>query len=47
MEGMENATVLIDEAVQTTVYMVDYTSTTNGEAVTNHKWVTEEELSPK
>lgn len=47
MEGMENATVLIDEAVQTTVYMVDYTSTTSGEAVTNHKWVTEEELSPK
>ena len=45
MEGMENATVLIDEAVQTTVYMVDYTSTTSGEAVTNHKWVTEEELS--
>ena len=46
MEGMKNATVRIDEAVQTTVYMVDYTST-NGEAVTNHKWVTEEELSPK
>jgi len=47
MEGMENATVRIDEAVQTTVYMVDYTSTTSGEAVKNHKWVTEEELSPK
>jgi len=47
MEGMENATVRIDEAVQTTVYMVDYTPTTSGEAVKNHKWVTEEELSPK
>ncbi|WP_155593715.1 YdhK family protein [Lysinibacillus cavernae] len=47
MEGMENATVRIDEAVKTTVYMVDYTSTTNGEAVKNHKWVTEAELSTK
>ncbi|WP_341300618.1 YdhK family protein [Lysinibacillus sp. FSL H8-0500] len=45
MEGMENATVRIDEAVQTTVYMIDYTSTTNREAVKNHKWVTEEELA--
>lgn len=47
MEGMENATVRIEEAIQTTVYMVDYTSTTNGEAVKNHKWVTEEELTSK
>ncbi|KOS67153.1 hypothetical protein AEA09_14995 [Lysinibacillus contaminans] len=45
MEGMENATVVIDEAVQTTVYMIDYVSTTNGEAVKNHKWVTESELT--
>jgi len=30
-----------------TVYMVDYTSTTDGEEVKNHKWVTESELSPK
>ncbi|KOY81722.1 YdhK family protein [Lysinibacillus macroides] len=45
MEGMENSTVLIDEAIQTTVYMIDYTSTTNSEAVKNHKWVTEEELA--
>lgn len=47
MEGMENALVRIEEAVQTTVYMVDYTSTLNGEAVKNHKWVTEEELTSK
>ncbi|WP_249664159.1 YdhK family protein, partial [Lysinibacillus sp. D4B1_S16] len=32
MEGMKNATVRIKEAVPTTVYMVDYTATTNGEA---------------
>lgn len=44
MEGMENAKVVIDEAVQTTVYMIDYKSTTDGEAVKNHKWVTESEL---
>lgn len=44
MEGMEGATATIDSAEVTTVYMVDYTSTT-GEVVKNHKWVTESELS--
>lgn len=44
MEGMNGATATIDSAEETTVYMVDYTSTT-GEEVTNHKWVTESELS--
>lgn len=44
MEGMEGATAVIDSAEQTTVYMVDFTSTT-GEEVKNHKWVTESELS--
>lgn len=44
MKGMENATVRIDKAVQTTVYMIDYTANTNGESVKNHKWVTEDEL---
>ncbi len=43
MEGMQGATGTIDSAEETTVYMVDYTSTT-GEEVTNHKWVTESEL---
>ena len=45
MEGMAGAPLEIDSAEQTTVYMVDFT-TTDGEKVTNHKWVTETELSP-
>ncbi|MBJ6362591.1 YdhK family protein [Paenibacillus sp. MAHUQ-46] len=45
MPGMEGATAKIDSAKQTTVYMVDFTSTTTGEEVKNHKWVTEEELA--
>jgi hypothetical protein len=47
MEGMKGATATIDSAEQTTVYMVDFTPTTGGEKVTNHKWVTESELSAK
>lgn len=45
MEGMDGATAVIDSALDTTVYMVDYTSTTDGQEVKNHKWVTESELS--
>lgn len=45
MEGMEGATAEIESAEQTTVYMIDYTPTTRGEKVKNHKWVTEKELS--
>nr|WP_263324866.1 YdhK family protein [Neobacillus sp. Marseille-Q6967] len=45
MEGMDGAAAEIDSAEETTVYMVDFT-TTDGEEVTNHKWVTESELSP-
>lgn len=45
MEGMNGVTAEIDSAEATTVYMVDFT-TTDGEEVTNHKWVTESELSP-
>ena len=45
MEGMAGAPLEIDSAEQTTVYMVDFT-TIDGEKVTNHKWVTESELSP-
>ncbi|WP_090397046.1 YdhK family protein [Natribacillus halophilus] len=45
MDGMEGATAEIDEAEETTVYMIDYTPTTGGEEVENHKWVTEDELS--
>lgn len=44
MEGMQGAKATIDSAFETTVYMVDYTSTT-GEIVKNHKWVIESELS--
>ncbi|WP_210469038.1 YdhK family protein [Sporosarcina sp. 6E9] len=45
MKGMEGATAEIDSDEKTTVYMIDYTPTTGGEKVTNHKWVTESELS--
>jgi hypothetical protein len=47
MPGMNGATATIDSALHTTVYMVDYTPTTGGQPVTNHKWVTESELSAK
>ncbi len=47
MEGMDGAKAEIDSADQTTVYMINYTPTTGGEEVTNHKWVTESELSAK
>lgn len=45
MKGMKDAKATIDSAEQTTVYMVDYTPTTGGERIKNHKWVTESELS--
>ncbi|MBO0587736.1 YdhK family protein [Sporosarcina sp. E16_8] len=47
MKGMKGARAVIDSAEKTTVYMIDYTPTTGGEKVTNHKWVTESELSAK
>ena len=43
IQGMQGANATIDSANETTVYMVDYISTT-GEKVLNHKWVTESEL---
>jgi hypothetical protein len=46
MEGMKGATAKIDTAEQTTVYMIDFTPTDGSEKVTNHQWVTEDELSP-
>ncbi len=45
MEGMNGAKAVIDYAEETTVYMVDFT-TSSGIEVKNHKWVTESELSP-
>ncbi|QUE87114.1 YdhK family protein [Exiguobacterium alkaliphilum] len=44
MNGMGGATATIDSSEETTVYMVDF-ELDNGERVTNHKWVTEDELS--
>ena len=46
MEGMKGAAATIDSIEETTVYMVDFTSST-GEKVKNHKWVTESELVKK
>lgn len=43
MAGMNGATAVIEEAVQTTVYMVDFTAEDRS-LIENHKWVTEEEL---
>ncbi|OZM56624.1 hypothetical protein CIB95_10390 [Lottiidibacillus patelloidae] len=45
MKGMKGAIQTIEFSVTTTVYMVNFTAT-NGKKVTNHKWVTEEELEP-
>jgi hypothetical protein len=47
MKGMKGAEATIDSAKHTTVYMIDYTPTTGGTKVTNHKWVTESELTAK
>ncbi|WP_368502873.1 YdhK family protein (plasmid) [Alkalihalophilus sp. As8PL] len=44
MEGMDGATATIDSVEETTVYMIDF-PLESGEEVTNHKWVTESELS--
>lgn len=45
MTGMDGATVTIDSAEETTVYMIDFMPLDGGDRVTNHKWVTEDELS--
>mgnify|MGYP005829827899 CR=1 FL=1 len=45
MAGMKDALQTIDFGERTTVYMVDFT-TADGHEVTNHKWVTEDELKP-
>jgi hypothetical protein len=43
MKGMKDAVHKIEFSKTTTVYMVDFIAT-NGKKVTNHKWVTEDEL---
>jgi hypothetical protein len=45
MQGMDGTIAEIDSSEATTVYMIDYTPTTGGEEVTNHKWITGSELS--
>ena len=44
MKGMKGAEATIESGKKTTVYMIDYTPTTGGEKVTNHKWLVESEL---
>ncbi len=46
MNGMDGANATIDSAQNTTVYMVSYKDTETKKVVKNHKWVTEDELSP-
>ncbi|MFJ6412098.1 YdhK family protein [Terribacillus sp. AE2B 122] len=46
MEGMDGAKATIESAKKTTVYMVDFSPTTGGEEVKNHKWLIDDELSP-
>jgi len=46
MDGMDGATATIESSEETTVYMVNF-MLQDGEEVTNHKWVTEDELEPK
>ncbi|KAF1302702.1 YdhK family protein [Enterococcus saccharolyticus] len=45
MAGMQGATATIDQAIEGTVYVVDYEPTDGGETVTNHMWMTEDELT--
>jgi len=45
MEGMDGAEATVVGAYDTTVYAVSYTPTIGGERVTNHQWLTEDELS--
>ena len=47
MEGMKGAEAVIDSAVATTVYMVDFTPENGDKEIKNHKWVIEDELTKK
>lgn len=46
IEDVKGVLATIASAEQTTVYVVDYAPTNGGDKVTNHKWVTESEISP-
>ncbi|WP_348665959.1 YdhK family protein [uncultured Microbacterium sp.] len=45
MEGMDGATATIVGAYDTYTYAVDYTPTTGGDPITDHRWVVQEELA--
>jgi len=47
MKGMKGAKATIVSVEPTTVYMVNYTPTTGGPKIKNHKWVIESELEKK
>ena len=44
MEGMKGAEAVVDDAIQGTVYAVDYTPTNGGEKIENHMWVIGDEV---
>lgn len=44
MEGMDGASATIVGAYDTTAYSVDYTPTTGGPEVVDHRWVVQEEI---
>lgn len=45
MEGMKGANATVDEAIQGTVYVVDYEPADGGEMMMNHMWVTDDEIT--
>lgn len=44
MHGMDGATATIVGAYDTFTYAVDFTPTTGGDLITDHKWVVQEEI---
>ena len=45
MEGMDGAPATVVGAYDTYAYSVDYTPTTGGDPITDHRWVVQEELA--
>ncbi|GGA08408.1 hypothetical protein GCM10011333_09100 [Sediminivirga luteola] len=45
MAGMDGAAATIAGAYDTYTYAVDYTPTTGGDPITDHRWVVQEELA--
>ena len=44
MEGMDGATATVVGAYDTYTYAIDFTPTTGGNPITDHRWVVQEEL---